>query len=85
MNNPYIGLRYDELQKIQFMLMETLSMMTRIYYNVVFSGCHDMSAFHQTVEMLRKQYDQIHDAMDEHNIPTIKGKIDFPEDSPYGF
>ncbi len=78
-NNIYMSVPVVELPKLHFILRETLSMMSRIYGDVVLSPCSDLIAFHQTVEAVKSQYDQVLDAMEEFNIVPLKGKSDFQE------
>ena len=78
-DNVYLSVSSMDLQKMQFLLRETLAMMSRIYEEVVFSSGTDITAFHHAVETVRSQYDQVLDAMDKFNIIPQKGKSYFKE------
>ena len=78
-DNVYMSVSVEDLPKMQFLLRETLAMMSRIYEEVVFSSGTDISTFHHAVETVRNQYDQVLDAMDEFNMVPLKGKTDFKE------
>ncbi len=78
-NNIYMSVSMDDLQKMQFLLRETLSMMSRIYGDVVFTSCPDLATFHHAVETVKGQYDQVIEAMEERHITPLKGKSVFQE------
>lgn len=78
-NNIYMSVSVADLQKMHFLLRETLTMMSQIYGDMIFSSSPDLNTFHHAVETVKSQYDQVIYAMEEHHITPLKGKSDFQE------